>query len=179
MTKLLKSHREALAKRLLDATFRERELRLKQQEHALGLALLRQMYNHEDLLRMAQLPDGWLPLTSHLQFKSADGWRSQVNLSDSVRIPACYNYHFVAPGDWIDKWNDLRESQKALDEERDHLAAQVRGTLSGFTTVEKLAQGWPEGYAHFPHEALAAGGPVPALRIEDLNARLAAAREAA
>jgi hypothetical protein len=41
-----------------------------------------------------------------------------------------------------------------------------------------IAEGWPEGYAYFPHEKLAASG-VPAVRVEDLNARLAAAREAA
>jgi hypothetical protein len=36
MTLLLKSHCQSIAKHLVDATFRERELRLKQEEHALG-----------------------------------------------------------------------------------------------------------------------------------------------
>lgn len=186
MTKLLKSHRTALTNHLLDATFRERELRLKQQEHALGLRLLHAWYTDDDLRQMNELPDGWLPRVTRLHFtvgKSDTGVYCRISdyvtLSEPVRLPAMHDYYKEAPPTWLAKWAALAERRRALNEECKQLATQVAGTLTGFTTVERLAKGWPEGYAHFPHEALAVGGPVPALRIEDLNARLAAAREAA
>jgi len=186
MTKLLKSHREALTKHLLDATFRERELRLKQQEHALGIRLLHAWYSAGELHRMNELPDGWLPQTTRLQFVVGKTdtaiypkMSHYVKLSDPVRLPALHDFYKEAPSTWLVKWSALAEKHRALDEERKQLTTQITGTLAAFTTVEKLAQGWPEGYAHFPHRDLAAVGQFPALRIEDLNTRLAAAREAA
>jgi hypothetical protein len=182
MTKLLKSHREAITTRLLAATFAERELRLKQQEHALGLRLIEAMYGKEVLRRMAMLPDGWLPLYHKIQFSTGKGTSryisNYVTLSDPVRLPARHDHYQEAPVDWLAKWTEFDEARIALRKEREQLKTQIAGTLKAFTTVERLAEGWPEGYAHFPHHELA---PValPALRIEDLNARLAAAREAA
>ena len=104
---------------------------------------------------------------------------AQVQLADPVRLPAIREMYPEAPAPWVIEFNRYDAAVKALAKERQQLSLEVRGTLAAFTTVEKLAQEWPEGYAHFPHESLVAGGPVPALRIEDLNARLAAAREAA
>jgi hypothetical protein len=180
MTKLLKSHREAITTRLLAATFAERELRLKQQEHALGLRLLRVLYGEDALRQMAMLPEGWLPLASRISFKYSEAERHYnhtIALTDPVRLPASHSYPKV-PTHWRKLWDDHTVAQGVLRKEREQLKLEITGTLQAFTTVEKLAEGWPEGYAYFPHHELA---PValPALRIEDLNARLAAAREAA
>ncbi len=179
MTKLLKTHREAITTRLLATTFAERELRLKQQEHALGLRLLRAQYSDRDLRLMASLPEGWLPLSSQLGVK-ANNYQRTIALSDPVRLPATHPYVFNiddAPA-FRDEIEAHFAARQAMRTERNQLSCEIAGTLSAFITVEKLAEGWPEGYAHFPHGELA---PValPALRIEDLNARLAAAREAA
>lgn len=73
---------------------------------------------------------------------------------------------------------DFVATENALVEERRLLREQVLGTLGGFYTVEAFAEGWPEGYAHFPHPELAPT-TLPAFRVEDLNTRLTAAREAA
>jgi len=66
-----------------------------------------------------------------------------------------------------------------LEQELDQLETQITATLAAYTTVEKLAVGWPEGYEELPQELLAETGNLPALRIDDLNARIAAAKEAA
>lgn len=178
MTKLLNSHRQQITTHLLDATFRERELRLKQQEHALGLKLLRALYGEDSLRRMAELPEGWLPLTSHVSFSyvpapSAYSHNTILIMSDPVRVPASHNYPLVPQGCLL-LWEKLNSQRKELKSERRQLEMEITGTLRAFTTV-----GWPEGYAHFQHQTLATVGNLPALRIEDLNARLAAAREAA
>ncbi len=177
MTKLLKSHREAITTRLLVATFAERELRLKQQEHALGLRLLHHMYSSQELRQMAELPEGWLPLYSSLNFRHGN-YSAQVTLTDPVRLPANHGHRFETPDAWYQDYVEMRTNRTAMFRERKQIEMEIAGTLSAFTTVEKLADSWPEGYAYFPHGELA---PValPALRIEDLNARLAAAREAA
>jgi hypothetical protein len=181
MTKLLKSHRGAITDHLLSATFRERELRLRQREHALGLKLLRALYGDDALRRMAELPEGWLPLTSSVSFShTSDGGylhHTSVGMSDPVRVPASHSYPDAPPG-WVLLWTKLKDQRTELNAERLQIELEIRGTLAAFTTVEKLAEGWPEGYAHFPHPELAPTN-LPALRIEDLNARLAAAREAA
>lgn len=178
MTKLLNTHRNAICNHLLAATFRERELRLKQQEHALGLKLLRALYGDDALARMSVLPEGWLPTSQQLFFKHTAGHQTSVNLSDPIRHPARQDYNAVPPPSWSTAWERHGAACQALKEERRQLELEIRGTLAAFTTIEKLADGWPEGYAHFPHPELVPAH-LPALRIEDLNARLAAAQEAA
>ena len=175
MTILTKSHRTALAQHLLTATFRERELRLKQEEHALGLRLLRETYGAEALRRMADLPEGWMPTTQTLRI---NGNVPPVMLSDPVRVPSRDLYNFNPGVGWLGEWEGHQGKRRAIKEERESLRREILGTLQAFRTVEKLAEGWPEGYAHFPHPELAPAN-LPALRIEDLNARLSAAREAA
>ena len=179
MTLLLKTHRNDITCHLLDATFRERELRLRQEEHALGLRLLREMYGEADLRRMAELPDGWLPLTRGLQFfLSSAHHLDRVELIDPVRVTANHSYRYQPSDGWIEQWEAHKARRVSLRTERRALEMEVRGTLAAFRTIEKLAAEWPEGYAHFPQPALAPAN-LPALRIEDINARIAAAREVA
>ena len=68
--------------------------------------------------------------------------------------------------------NAMRDAiaEKALDEERATLSAQVRGALSKFTTVKRLLDAWPEAKELLPDRLPEAKPALPAIRTEDLNA---------
>lgn len=73
---------------------------------------------------------------------------------------------------------DFAARGEVMVKEIEQLREQTLGTLGGFYTVEAFAEDWPEGYTFFPHPTLAPT-TLPVMRIADLNARIAAAREAA
>lgn len=186
--RLLKIHRAHLTDRLVAATLAERRLRLKQAEHALAVRLLLDIYGADLFERIKQMPEGWLPVGNCVNFHIlvADGRTHRtVHLLEYTRLPHSASLYqgvadYAEGHPFAAAYYAHREAERALQAEERQLKQQVRTTLEAFTTVEKLAADWPEGYAYFPHD-LVAGAPtnLPALRVEDLNRRLAAAREAA
>lgn len=174
--------------RLLDATFRERELRFEQREHALALRILRRELGEDALTRIAALPPGWLPFANHqIRFKTRTTHgvhrypteATSLTLANAMPVPAFVSHNQLEVGPTsVAEVEVFCADAALLVDERELLKKQVLGTLAGFYTVEALATGWPEGYAYFPVPELAPE-TLPAHRIEDLNARLAAAREAA
>lgn len=191
-TRLTNDMRRKTCDRLLAATFRERELRLDQRERALALRVLRRELGEDVLIRIAALPLGWLPMVDYLQFANYSIARGNIRrpfggysagsilrLPEAMFVPSFVSQHRldVSP-ESIAEIEAFVADFAALHEERESLIRQVIGTLGGFYTVEEFAEKWPDGYAHFPHPEMAPE-TLPAYRIEDLNARIASAREAA
>lgn len=186
--KLNNAHRREVCKRIIDATFKERELRLRQREHALALRILRRELGKDALIRIAALPPGWLPLIETVRFEcEVHRWRPHhlhhsivwLSLDASMPVPASVAHGGIAPSKpSIKELEEFCADERAMFVEREQLETQVKGTLAAFTTVERFAEDWPDGYVHFPHPELAPT-TLPAVRVIDLNRRLAAAREAA
>lgn len=195
-TRLTNDLRQRTCQRILDAAFREREDRHLRYEHGLALRVFRRELGEDALARLASLPPEWFPRVTSLRigneqaaYRHTPGTGSYVGrpqslnpclrFAESVAAPAyvahgAIELHATSLVDYL----DFVATENALVEERRLLREQVLGTLGGFYTVEAFAEGWPEGYAHFPHPELAPT-TLPAFRVEDLNARLAAVREAA
>jgi len=188
-TRLTNDMRRRTTNHLIEATFRERMLRLEQREHALALRVLRRELGEDALIRIAALPPGWLPIDTELQFDNhaiklkhelyPNSRRYVLRFAAAMPVPSFVTQNKLEVGpESVAEIEAFAADWEATIEERDQLSRQVVGTLGGFYTVEALAEGWPEGYLHFPHPELAPE-TLPAMRIADINERLAAAREAA
>lgn len=200
MTKLLKAHRVAIVAKVVSSVREPREAALDRHEHALAIRMVKHRYGDDVFERCRALPEGWLPSVkilslSHDLVQSFPRYRHEsgryaslrpagsVRLSDYAPLPAsaervAWGVEHVSAVDGA-SLHDLFADRVRLEEDLAQLERQVVATLASFSTVEALAEGWPEGYKHFPHEALASAGGLPAPRIEDLDARIAVLREAA
>ena len=207
MTRLTKAMCESIVKRTLDAGRLAREAAITRGERSLALRLTRHRYGDDVFDRCRALPAGWLEVHRTISF----GWSNALNfpqkckiiyvrsVKDRVMVPVAHRIELDTavplPNSFQNPWDrshlgimydevyDHFASIVALHDEMEQLETQIKGVLTAFTTVEKLAADWPEGYSHLPQEMLLGTGssfPVPAPRIEDLNDRLVAfAREAA
>ena len=170
------------------------EAGLATREGALATRMLQHRYGRDVFERARALPEGWLYPVRSLRLE-ADVYETfprvevgpqrvfcQVSLADYAPLPysahAGWSREVLGPTlcaalhDLAVTWAERHTELVALDR-------QVRATLASFYTVEALAEGWPEGYAELPQELLAQSGGLPAPRIADLNARIAAARQVA
>lgn len=66
-TRLTNSMRQKTADKLLAATFRERIARYESLEHSLAIRILNRELGEDSLIRIAALPDGWLPIINELK----------------------------------------------------------------------------------------------------------------
>lgn len=175
---------------------------MEAEEHGLAIRILARELGEDSMIRIASLPDGWLPRHDTLHIHNDDaprrgrlfvdyrgkveaGYNQQafLNFASSVAMPAAWVFN----GDGgmpplgpvsLGEYQSFAARERVLTEEVKSLERSIAAALAGFTTIERLAQDWPEAYAHFPHPELAPS-TLPAARIEDINARIAAAREAA
>jgi hypothetical protein len=198
--KLTNSMRKAIIDRIIDEVRRPREAKLKKREHALALRLTLKRYGRDVFDRCRALPEGWLGVHKAITFdyelrqtnfprrfvvegKYSRRWPSNymIELSEAAALPNSFaqSWNRNEMGPLYDDVYGHFEDIVVLAEELENLAIQTRAVLASFTTVEKLAEGWAEGYAHLPQELLADTGGVPAPRIEDLNKRIAALQKAA
>lgn len=188
--RLTKRMQADVADRVVSDVRRPREAALLRQENSLAIRLMKRRYGDDVFDRCRTLPAGWLPVRKQLSVslgsRAPDGARNShryVHLSDYVAAPDSSKDGW---GEFLDQHPDLYDEVYAwfaahaeLGVQLTNLRYQVRATLASYTTVEKLAEGWPEGYALLPQETLAETSGVPAPRIADLNARIASLREAA
>lgn len=204
MTKMTRTMRDAITTRILDRIRLPREVALRRRENALATRLVSSRYGDDVFGRCHALPDGWLPLCKQipLDSKLVESFprhtrrvqsgrypvdvrfpRGVLELAEYVPLPysvrdCCWTADDIR-GKLYDDLHAWYGDHAELHEQLENLYLQVVATLASFTTVEKLADGWPEGYAELPQEMLAPVGGLPAPRIADLNARIAALREAA
>lgn len=197
--KLTKHMRDAITKRIVELVRTPREVALRAQEQALAIRLLRQRYDDDVFDRCRALPAGWLQHYKRLslayslreklpKIRITHGNHVGVypegclNLAEYAPLPnsAAGGWDRAAVGALFDELHALFEARIELHRQLEVLEQQTRAVLASFSTVEKLNDGWPEGYAHLPAELMMpATADLPAPRIADLNARIAALREAA
>ena len=195
-TRLTNDLRRRTANRILHATFRDRVARRENAESALALRILRRELGEDGFVRITQIDPTWLPMTKDLYFANYNlkfhtlfaygggqiyqtHLNTSLTLANAAPLPAFVAEHRLEVGSAsVVELDAFTLECAALVEEFERLSKQVVGTLGGFYHVEDFAAEWPEGYAHFPHPELAPTS-LPAFRVEDLNARIAAAREAA
>jgi hypothetical protein len=198
MTKLLKSHRTVIVDRLLAPGRTAREAVLKRRENALALRATKARFGDDVFARCRALPEGWVDVHKRIQIYGCDTTLPRyvvndhrysytkpdkhIELAEAVPLPNAFMRSW-SKNDFGRFWPevvDLFQARCDLHTELTSLAQQLAGTLAGFTTVERLAEDWPEAYRALPQELLApAAVHLPAAKLDDLNARLAALREAA
>lgn len=210
MTKLTNTHRAAIADKALDAGRLTREAALTRQEHSLTLRATKFRFGDDVFERCRALPEGWLGVHKMIQFNyntvcNLLPCRQVVHprtpsrrWSWEQRVPANYKLDLsdvaVLPNAFAEPWQPSYFSGTLWDEVQEHFAghialfdemellrAQVKSTLLSFTTVERLAEDWPEGYAFLPPELVVpTTANLPAvLKLDDLNRRLAAFQQEA
>lgn len=192
--------RDTIRRRVLDKARAPRIALLEEREHALAAALMKQRYGADVFERCAAFPAGWFPvgrsfaleygLVQSLPRTSVEAQfckgrclypQGYISLDEARAIPhsASHGWGREVAGPLYNDLHDLFRDLVELVEETASLDRQIKATLASFSTVEKLAEGWPEGYAELPAEMLRVVSNLPAPRIDDLNARLAALAQAA
>jgi hypothetical protein len=202
--KLTNAMRSTIADRIVAKVRPPREAKLRAREQALAIRLIRHRFGDDVFDRCRELPAGWLNVQKHVSFEYGltqtlprkrisvgvgryrceraipDGY---LTLAEYVPLPNSNGTGLSreAIGEALfEEIAALFQAKIDLEEDVALLRNQVTATLSAFTTVERLAADWPEGYAELPAEAMAPKvDGLPAPRIADLNARIAAVREAA
>lgn len=97
------------------------------------------------------------------------GAKVYISFGDSV--PSRYRNHVItADNPLAQQFYDLEAEEKAIDEAKSSLRAQLKGTLSKFTTVKRLLDAWPEVKELLPDRLPEAKPTLPAVRTEELNA---------
>lgn len=204
MTRLTNQMRNQIKRRILESVRTPREVVLRAQEHSLALRLLRARYGDDVFERCRALPEGWLQLHKKItlghdvtdplpRFTRAERYVSSYRYSTRIVLPpGTLELAEYAPlpnsvaGTWTREHVTGRQlddlaawftNYVALAEELERLGTEVGAALAAFPTVEKLAEGWPEGHAHLQLPEPVSGLPAP--RIEDLNEHIAAAVRAA
>jgi hypothetical protein len=167
---------------------------MRARENALALRMLRFRFGEDVFERCRELPGGWLELHKHIvishRVRQSMPHRHTSFIREKVSISLAE--FAVLPNsartDWDrEMFEPLFEevcavfaSYYTLEDEVRLVGQQARSLLTSIHTVEKLCDAWPEGFAFLPQEELAAPNfPVPAPRIMDINARIAALREVA
>ncbi len=196
--------RVTITDRVVASTRAPREAALNRREQALAVRLLRHRYGNDVFERCRALPEGWLHHQKQLSLEYAlaqtlprtsietNGYRRRYGaslypsgyllLADHAPLPtsASGGWDRAAIGSLYDDLHALFAARVELEKDLRALRAQVDGVLAAFTTVERLAEGWPEGYAHLPAEMTASpAANLPAVRIADLNARIEVLKEVA
>jgi hypothetical protein len=201
MMKLTNAMRTKIIDKILERIIRPHDIAFRRRENALALRLLKSRFGADVFDRCRALPEGWLPLQKHLCLDSMlisafPRWsgtvvcwhlsrrrfNGNVELAEYAALPACVKDGWDAETVRGKNLNDLHAlfaDHAELEEQLYQLHTQLTATLAAYTTVENLSKSWPEGYAELPAEMLAQTGGLPAPRIADLNARIAALREAA
>lgn len=179
MAKLTLTQRETIRRGILKNTFEARRDDLIRRERALATEVILRRYGRDAFARFDALPSGWLPTLKRFGVSYPNHKRS-LELAEARSLPA-EMYHGAAY-----ELNDalgaklvaLDDAELQLARDREQLDEDVRRTLAAFGTEAQLRDGWPEAHAYLAVPA-AATANLPAVRVEDLNRRIAALKEAA
>lgn len=172
-TRFTKYLREVTGSAIVYDAFKQSKAKRKQTEHDLAVKAVEHFLGSDISERIKQIPEGWLPTTNYIYIRGFGA--TPLHFLEYRTLPNCVVQSNVD----ITGNTALVEAVAAHIDGRDHhknenlLRVQVDATLKSFYTVEKFAEGWPEGYKHFPHHLIltpTAGLPAP--RIADLDQRI-------
>ncbi len=202
MVLLTNKMRTEIRRRFIDEVELARLVALRAMEHATAIKLLKHRYGDDVFTKCRSFPDGWFRLIKTLDLNHSFmqslpaskqeyierrrlavhyHYLSHVSLSDYAPLPyqASQGWDRSTIGDCYQDVHDLAMSFANFKDDINNLKAQIWATLQAFSTVEKLCDGWPEGYAKLPAEMLIVKGGLPATRIDDLNTAIEKCRQVA
>jgi hypothetical protein len=144
--------------------------KLEKQRPKIGDAIYKRSFVSRDRLKMASLPEGWLPTTTSVDAQVGEFYR-RFPLSDARPVPysrdrsRCLISLDVADPlairiqEFQDNWSDL---MKRSDQAR----AEARSIVDSVTTTNKLIKVWPEIEPFVP-----VGKPanLPAVEVDKVN----------
>lgn len=67
------------------------------------------------------------------------------------------------------RFHNIETTARVLKDKTDVISAQVRGSLSSFTTIKKLLAAWPEVKELLPETVVESKPQLPAVLVKDLN----------
>lgn len=98
---------------------------------------------------------------------------SEAEYDKSTYHPHYHENDFiVSDPKWLEELNSIDREAESLREEYNTLQSTLKATISGFTTVEKLLEAWPDAKELIPETTQIAKQPGTgiALSVADLNA---------
>lgn len=98
---------------------------------------------------------------------------SEAEYDKSTYHPHYHENNFiVSDPKWLEELNAIDREAESLREEYNTLKSTLKATISGFTTVEKLLEAWPDAKELIPETTPIAKQPGTgiALSVADLNA---------
>lgn len=171
MSKLTNDLREKICKNAVNATYKPKADKLKEQEAKLAV----EAYNHifpkkiRDII--ATVPENWIRSCDCLRF-NAGGWQVQLCAGKKMPTPASNHCDLLGSltGEIAEKIQAFSQEKKKLDEEWRSALSKMAGFLQQFTTFKKLEEAWPEG-KKFYHEYNAdrVSANVPAVITKEIN----------
>lgn len=180
MPRLADYQRDKVRNAILTETFEARKRELVKREAALATKVILDKYGQDAFTRFAEVPAGWLPMTSYVNVAFGNHRRT-LHFEESRSLPAdAYQRGTLELSERLGRQLvKLDEDEQRLAEDRNHLADRLRRALRQFKTEAELRERWPE--AHAKLAAPGDHGPVvvPAIRPADLNAEIERLRRVA
>jgi hypothetical protein len=180
MAKLTLIQRAAIVKNILDETFAARRKAIQKRKHALAVKIILAKYGKDAFAKFDAVPVGWL--TTANQFLVRYNNRSHyVVLEEARALPSeLVVGNMELEEDYPILMREhlaLREAQERLSQDSQQLQIEIANTLRAFGTEAALRDGWPEAYSKIAVPRVT--HQLPAVRVEDINRRIAALKEAA
>lgn len=168
--------KETVVTRLMDHAFAQREEALLEEWHALGDAVYKDLYPEEVLTKMKALPAGFLPVDDDVRV-SFGGDFTRVYFGENRLLS--YGHRSNAARVYDDKHPlsvrhaAYRSAKNQLEEEQSKAKSSAQAILDSVTTLKKLIEVWPEVEPFVEDfKQTSSGRYLPALPVQDLNARL-------
>lgn len=168
--------KEQVISRLLKHAFEEREKSLQAKWYALGDAVYQDLYPADLQKKMNALPAGFLPMDDDVRV-SFGGNFTRVYFGENRLLARSHQSNAARVYD--DKHplsvrhDAYRSAKDQLEEETRKAKSSAQAILDSVTTLKKLIEVWPEVEPFVEDfKQTDSGRYLPALPVQDLNARL-------
>jgi hypothetical protein len=163
--KLTESCKREIIRKAINATFADREKKIKAQENSLAETVYHLIYTEGILCKMKQLPDGFFNQESNVYI----GYGSETSSEDiflalsQSHIVSANDKHWNRPrlgvvgikgkeDELIIEARKIGAIKKKIDIDTRAMEIKLRQFLAGITTWKKLEEIWPEGKEYFKLE---------------------------
>lgn len=179
MAKLTLTQRDAIVSAILQDTFNGRQIALKKREHALAVKIIIDKYGKDAFAQFDAVPTGWLTTANQFLIRHHGNTR-WLCLEEARALPhelTIGRYELEEHPKLLREYEGMLTECSRLSMERQQLQTDTAAALRAFGTEAALRDGWPEAHAYLTVPRVM--HQLPAVRIEDLNRRIAALKEAA
>lgn len=168
--------KETVVRRLMNHAFEERKKALQAEWYALGDAVYKDLYPEEVLTKMKAMPAEFLPMDDDVRVSFGGDFTrvyfgenrllSYGHLSNAARVYDSKHPLSV-------RHDAYHKAKDQLTEEERKAESSAKAILDSVTTLKKLIETWPEVEPFVEDfKQTATGRYLPALPVQDLNARL-------